>query len=202
MGKRLGVMGGSFDPIHNGHLGTAFAMEKALTLDEVLFIPAYISPFKQWKEAAPGHERYAMVELAIKDHPTWKASDMELKRTGISYTYDTIVALKKEQEVGTEIFFIIGADSALELTKWYKIKEMLELCTFVVATRPGFLGQIDAAKKELAEAGLTNILWVKTPEIEISSTEVRKKVQQGLSIENFVPKAIVEYIRQRDLYRQ
>lgn len=202
MVKRLGIMGGSFDPIHNGHLGTAEALQEKLKLDEVLFIPAFISPFKQWKEAAPGTDRLAMVKLAIEGHPSWKATDMELKRTGVSYTYDTIEELKKQYGLEWELYFLTGADSVRELHKWYRIQDMLKLCTFVVATRPGYDARSKELKDKLIKNKLTNIIWVETPAIEISSTEVRAKVRNHESIDKFVPKAIVEYIRQRDLYRQ
>ena len=199
--KKLGIMGGSFDPIHNGHLGTAKAIQEALHLDEILFIPAYISPFKQWKEAAPGPNRYRMVELAIKDEAGWSASNMELVRSGVSYTYDTIVVLKERYGAAYDLFFIIGADSAVELAQWYRIKEALALCTFVVATRPGFGDQVELVKASLQASELTNLVWVKTPEIAISSTEIRNKIKENLPIEGLMPPAVVEYIRQRDLYQ-
>lgn len=199
--KKLGIMGGSFDPIHNGHLGTALALEQALQLDEILFIPAYISPFKQERKAAPAQERLAMVELALKGHPTWHASNLELERTGVSYTYNTLATLDAQYGKDYELFFLIGADSILELAKWYKIKEALALSTFVIATRPGFMPQAQAIKAKLAKEGLTNLVWVNTPEFPISSTEIRAKIQKHESLTGLMPPAIVEYIRQRDLYR-
>lgn len=202
MRKKLGIMGGSFDPIHNGHLGIAKAIQNTLHLDEILFIPAYISPFKQWKEAAPGLDRYKMVELAIKDEASWSASNIELMRTGISYTYDTIVALKEQYGAVYDLFFIIGADSAVELTKWYRIQEALDLCTFVVAARPGFAHKAELVKKSLQASELTHLVWVQTPEIAISSTEIRNNIKENLPIEGLMPPAVVEYIRQRDLYQK
>ena len=153
------------------------------------------------KEAAPGPDRYRMVELAIKDEAGWSASNMELVRSGVSYTYDTIVVLKERYGAAYDLFFIIGADSAVELAQWYRIKEALALCTFVVATRPGFGDQVELVKESLQASELTNLVWVKTPEIAISSTEIRNKIKENLPIEGLMPPAVVEYIRQRDLYQ-
>ena len=110
----------------------------------------------------------------------------------------------QKEKYGAEydLYFIIGADSALELDKWYRIADALCLCTFVVASRPGSTGKEASVRKALAEKHLTNIIWMQTPEISISSTEIREKIQKGLSIDGLVPQAIVEYIRQRDLYRR
>ena len=200
--KNLGLMGGSFDPIHNGHLGIARFIQNNLGLTGLLFIPAYVSPFKTWKEAAPAADRLAMVRLAVANEPGWEASDWEINKTGISYTYDTLLYFKEKYGAEYDLYFIIGADSALELDKWYRIADALCLCTFVVASRPGSTGKEASVRKALAEKHLTNIIWMQTPEISISSTEIREKIQKGLSIDGLVPQAIVEYIRQRDLYRR
>ena len=200
--KKLGLLGGSFDPIHNGHLGIAGFIQKDLGLTKLVFIPAYVSPFKTWKEAAPAADRFAMVQLAVADESSWEASDWEINKTGISYTYDTILYFKEKYGSEYDLYFIIGADSALELDKWYRIADALELCTFVVASRPGSTDKEASIKKSLAAKHLTNIIWMRTPEIPISSTEIREKIQKGLSIDGLVPQAIVEYIRQRDLYRR
>jgi len=200
--KSLGLLGGSFDPIHNGHLGIARFIQNSLALTKLVFIPAYVSPFKTWKQAAPALDRYAMVKLAVAGEPAWEASDWEIKKTGISYSYDTIAHFKEEYGSAYDLYFIIGADSALELDKWYRIDEALQLCTFLVASRPGSTDKVELMKKALAAKHLTNIMWMKTPEIAVSSTEIREKIQKGLSIDGLVPQAIVEYIRQRDLYRR
>ncbi len=131
MVKKLGIMGGSFDPIHKGHLVAAEAMESALGLTQVLFVPAYISPFKLGKGRASGKDRYAMVELAIAGHPSWQATTMELERGGVSYSYDTIVDLRKLYGPEWEFYFLVGADSIWSLDKWYRIKEALDLSTFL-----------------------------------------------------------------------
>lgn len=200
--KKLGIMGGTFDPIHNGHLATVEFVRRKLGLEKVLFIPAYVAPHKIGGEFAPAHDRYQMTELAIKDNGYLELSDMELRREGVSYTYDTLVALKKQYEKEYELFFIIGADSVVALDSWHRVREIMEMCTFVAATRPGFAPVVENVIEDFGRLGSTSILWVDTPEVDISSTEIRERVKLGHSIKELVPQAVAEYIRQKDLYRR
>jgi len=200
--KKLGIMGGTFDPIHNGHLATVEFVRKKLGLEKVLFIPAYVAPHKIGGEFAPVDDRYKMTELAITSNPYLELSDIELRRQGVSYTYDTVVALQEQYGSEYELFFIIGADSVAELASWHRVREIMQVCTFVAATRPGFALTVDKVIETFGDLGEKRILWVDTPEVDISSTEIRERVKKGHSIKELVPKAVAEYIQQKDLYRR
>lgn len=200
--KKIGVMGGTFDPIHNGHLAIASLVKRQLALDEVVFIPDNIPPHKMSKHWSSALDRYKMTELGIEGHPGFVISDLELKRAGISYTYDTLRYLQETYGDRDEFFFIIGADSLVELHTWHKAEELIKLCKFVAVTRPGFGLSMEKTLAEFKKQGVNNIIWVETPEFAVSSTEIRKRVQAGQPIANLVPKAVAEYIRQTDLYRR
>ena len=132
--KKLGIIGGSFDPVHKGHLSSAEFVYRTLNLDKVIFVPAFIAPHKIGLEFAPAADRYRMTELAVQDYPYFDVSDVELKRSGISYTYDTVLELKK-QYPGYELYFIVGADSVPQLNTWNHIYELLNEVTFVAVAR-------------------------------------------------------------------
>jgi len=199
---RLGIMGGTFDPIHNGHLMIAREIQKQLHLDRVLFIPTYVSPFKQDGHSCPSEDRLAMTLLACQQDPLFTVSTMELDRGGVSYTYDTLRQLYRRWHRFYDLYFIIGADSAEQLPGWYRIREAMQLATFAAAARPGFAPHKDRVSACLHKAGLHRFLWVDTPEMAISSTEIRQHIQAGQPITDMVPKAVAEYIEQRDLYRR
>ncbi len=200
--KKLGIMGGTFDPIHNGHLATVEFVRKQLGLEKVLFVPAYVAPHKIGGEFSPAQDRYKMTALAIKDNVYLELSDIELRREGVSYTYDTLVALKQQYGNEYELFFIIGADSVVALDSWHRVREIMQICTFVAATRPGFAPVVENVIADFGTLGTKSILWVDTPEVNISSTEIRERVKHGYSINELVPKAVAEYIQQKDLYRR
>ncbi len=200
--QRLGILGGTFDPIHNGHLMIARAMQEQLHLDRVLFIPDYIPPHKRGRECSPSADRLAMTLLATGDNPLCTVSDMELRRGGVSYTSDTLRQLYRRWHRFYDLYFLIGADSAEQLPTWHNIREAMEYATFAAAARPGFAPQKEAVSARLARQGLIHLCWVDTPELDLSSTEIREKVRRGESIANLVPKAVAEYIEQRDLYRK
>lgn len=200
--KKLGIMGGTFNPIHNGHIETAEFVKQYLQLEKVLLIPAHESPFKQGEEFAPEKDRLKMVELAIEGKTDFLATDMEIRRSGVSYTYDTIKALQEVYGAESDLFFLIGADSLQKLQSWHRIREILTMCTFVAATRPGFGPQVDQVIESFGELGVSRIIWVRTPEFAISSTDIRTRIKKGQSIKNLVAPKVEEYIRQRDLYRR
>ncbi|MGE4588352.1 MAG: nicotinate-nucleotide adenylyltransferase [Acidaminococcaceae bacterium] len=199
--KRIGIIGGSFDPIHKGHLETAEFVYQQLGLEKIIFIPAYIAPHKIGMEYALAEHRYQMTLLAIQDNPHFCVSDIELKRKGVSYTYDTIAALHEYYGDGYELYFIIGADSVAELDTWIKVREIMALCTFVAATRPGFAPEVKKVIEYFGELGRTKIKWLNTPEMDISSTDIRQRVQDNCSITGLVPAQVEEYIHQKGLYR-
>ena len=199
--QRLGIMGGTFDPIHNGHLMVAFAAMKALSFDRVLFIPDRIPPHKT-AGSTPAGDRLAMTILATREEPRFLVSDLELRRKGPSYTYDTVRALYRRLHRLYDLYFIIGGDSAEALSTWYRIRETMRYCTFVAVGRPGYAAHHDEVSRYLAGKGLKKFEWVDAEEMDISSTDIRKRLYDGKPVDQFVPKAVVEYIRQRDLYRR
>lgn len=198
--KKIGIIGGSYDPIHNGHLQSAEFVYRELGLDKVIFIPAYIAPHKVGMEYASAVHRYKMTELAVRDYPYFTVSDIELRRSGISYTYDTIMQLKKEHP-DSEIYFIVGADSVPQFNTWHRIYELLEEVTFAAVARPGYSEAFNEAIEEYGELGKKKIMLLNMPEIAVSSTEIRERVKAGLSIDGMLPDGVKEYILANGLYR-
>lgn len=198
--SKIGVMGGSFDPIHNGHLRTAEFVMNKLGLEKIIFIPAYIAPHKIGLEYAGPDERFQMTALAAKENPRFAVSSLELERGGISYTYDTLTKLKELYGEACELYFLIGGDALPELPTWHRAKEMLNLCSFVAATRPGFETTVDRVAQEFGPLGKERIIWLKTPETDISSTEIRRRVCQGQPIDTLVPESVAGYIKEKGLY--
>ncbi len=135
--KKLGILGGSFNPIHLGHLVLAETAREALGLDRVIFIPAKLPPHKRAAPLAAGADRLAMVRLAVAGNPAFSASDIELRRPGVSYTVDTVRALREKLGAGAQIYFLIGMDTVAELTAWREVARLARLCEFVPLSRPG-----------------------------------------------------------------
>ena len=200
MSRRIGILGGTFDPIHMGHLITAEIVRVSAALDEIIFIPAARPPHKENKGEAPAEDRLLMVQCAVEGNPSFSVSDIELRREGPSYTVDTIAALS-EQLGDAELFFITGADAMNDLYRWHEPERLLRSCRFIVATRQGApLDELLIAEKFTAEER-SHIQVLPTPHLEISSTVIRARVRAGLSIRHLVPRAVEEYIRERGLYR-
>ena len=199
--QRIGIMGGTFDPIHLGHLLTAEAVRDAMGLHEILFIPASVPPHKRGREIAPPEHRLRMVILATASNPCFRTSDIELRRKGPSYTVDTIDALKAERGDGAEFYFITGADAINELDTWHDAGALLQKCHFVAATRQGTRLEKEALNLKFGTLGCERIHEVSTPELEISSTEIRRRVKRGASIRYMVPDAVTDYIEKEGLYR-
>lgn len=197
--KKLGILGGTFDPIHNGHIYSAQAVYKAMELEWVVFIPAYIAPHKVGQDFAPAMDRYNMTALAIAGCPHFTVSDMEIKRSGVSYTIDTVREMQRLHPE-CELYFIIGADSVPLLHTWHKIDELLELVTFVAAGRPGYSHVIDAAAAKLGPVAYEKIKLLATPEYAVSSTEIRQRIKDGVSLAGLVPAAVERYIKEHSLY--
>ena len=198
-GKSLGILGGTFDPIHMGHLRMAEHVFQRMELESIVFIPAYVPPHKLGQDFAPAQDRYAMTELAVADNPHFTVSDMELKRTGVSYTIDTIRQLHAQYE-DRELNFIIGADSVAQLHTWHNIEEMLELTRFVAVWRPGYEGAMEEMVRHLGEQAKERVLLLDTPVYDISSTEIRTRIRQGLGLAGLVPPAVEIYIYEHGLY--
>ncbi|WP_461212927.1 nicotinate-nucleotide adenylyltransferase [Lacticaseibacillus sp. GG6-2] len=186
--KQIGLFGGTFNPIHNGHLIMAEAVGTQLGLRQVLFMPDNQPPHVDHKDAIDPKHRLAMLEAAIRDNPLFGIELCELQRGGISYSYDTMVGLKRLHP-DTDYYFIIGADMVDYLPKWHRIDELVKLVTFVGVKRRGYTPQSPYP-----------ILWVDAPLIDISSTEIRERVATGQSIRYLVPEPVRAYIEKEGLY--
>lgn len=199
-GKKLGIIGGTFDPIHFGHLRTAEFIYTHLGLEKIIFVPAFIAPHKVGLEFAPAADRYRMTELATNPYSYFEVTDLELKRSGVSYTYDTVMELKKIYPEH-EMYFIIGADSVPMLNTWHRIRELLTEVTFIAADRPGYGQTIDKVCEFFGELAHNKIVLLDTPEVDVSSTDIRKCVRENLSIRGLVPESVEQYILQKRLYQ-
>lgn len=201
---REGILGGSFDPIHNGHLAVAEECRQRLALDRVLFIPARVPPHKQGALLSDAVHRLEMARLAVAGIPAFQASDVELRRTGPSYTVDTVSAELERLGEGAEVFFLMGTDQALEVHTWHDVEGLGRLCTLVPVTRPGFpLGRLDELETKLP-AGVVRRMKeaaIDITPVDISSTDIRRRVCEGKNISALVPPAVEEYIRTHGLYR-
>ncbi len=195
---RLGVMGGTFDPIHIGHLAIAEEARVRLALDEVLFVPARVSPLKLGNTCATGEDRFRMVELAIADNPCFRASRLELDRQGPSFTVDTLDALH-ETYGHVQPYFVLGMDSLETLVHWRRPEDIIRLARLVVVTRPGFEADWEALERAIPGLrGATDV--IDTVRLDISSTELRERVRQGMPIRYLVPAPVEVYIREHRLY--
>ena len=200
--KRLGLMGGTFDPIHQGHLIAAEAVRIGLHLDKVLFIPSGQPPHKTDKKVTPKEWRFLMTEMATVSNPFFEVSRVELERTGYSYSADTARYFHEKMDEGSELFFITGVDTIMEIITWKKLDALFSHCVMVAATRPGFT-QRDMAERlerELAPEYLKKIISVEVPAIDISSTDIRSRVAIGQSIKYLVPENVEQFIYKQGLY--
>ncbi len=185
--KRVGLIGGAFDPPHNGHLEIANVVQAALQLDEIRFMPTNIPPHKAGSSAA-AKDRVAMLRLAIKDEERFSIEENELHRDGPSYTIDTIQALK-DIESETQFYFIIGGDMIDYLPKWKRIDELVQLVHFVGVKRPTYNGVTSYP-----------IQMVEMDEVDVSSSEIRKRLTLGQSVADLLPKEVLNYIHKHSLY--
>jgi nicotinate-nucleotide adenylyltransferase len=199
---KLGVLGGTFDPPHLGHLILAQEALQALGLSEVLFVPAGEPWRKAGRELSPRADRLAMARLAVEDNPALAVSTVEVDRPGPSYTADTLAQLRDEAGSETELFFIMGADSLADFPHWHEPQRILELARLAVAERPPLdNGALEESlPEELAETLRERVLWLRMPLIEISASTVRERVRRGLSVRYWTPQAVEEYIRSHGLY--
>jgi len=196
----IGVLGGTFDPIHMGHLIIAEEIRGQLDLAEVLFVPAGEPWLKTNNSISPAEHRVQMLRLAIADEPSFKLSTIEIERAGPSYTVDTIAQFKSQ--IGTEdrLFFILGWDNLMQLPQWREPSRLVQMCSLVAVPRVGYPSP-DLNTLEAAIPGLSQgVILLHTPQIEISSSEIRHRVTRGLSIHHLVPEPVEKYIREHNLY--
>lgn len=198
MKPRIGLLGGTFDPIHFGHLAIAEDARTALGLDRVLFIPAAQQPFKLNRTIASSKHRKTMVELACAGNEGFDVSDIELERQGISYTITTLEHLHA-LDAG-ELFFIIGADALVDFPKWHRAAEIPRLAQIVGVYRPGV--RIDLDSLVATSPALRNRMsMLEGPQIELSSTEIRRRARLGRSLRYLTPDSVLAYIATHGLYR-
>jgi len=196
----IGVLGGTFDPIHNGHIIVAEEVRARLNLAEVLFVPAGQPWLKEARPILAAEHRVQMVRLAIADKPCWKLAAMEVGRPGPSYTVDTITELQAQLGTGDELFFILGWDNLAQLPQWREPSRLIEMCRLVAVPRPGY-SLPDLNSLEAVIPGLSRrLILLEEPEIDIDATEIRDRVAQGLPISHLVPEPVDDYIRQHKLY--
>jgi nicotinate-nucleotide adenylyltransferase len=196
--RRVGVMGGSFNPIHIGHLVTADEARYSFGLDEVVFVPAGHPWQKDVHDVAPAEHRYMMCVIATSQDPTFRVSRIEIDRPGPTYTLDTLRALKDERPLD-ELFFITGADAILQILTWRDPEAVLREARFIAATRPGY--DLDRLEKELPEGLEDRVAIMEIPALAISSTDVRLRAREGRPVRYLVPAGVAEYIEKNGLYR-
>ncbi len=197
-GQRIGIMGGTFDPVHVGHLVTAEAAREKHELQRVVFVPSEHPPHKERGAVSDFWHRYHMAVLATATNRFFEVSRLEHERGGYSYTVDTVRAFRSLLGDEAELFFITGADAILEIFGWKQPHELLAMCRFIAATRPGYdLRQLHALLGEYF-AGSVSILEI--PLLSISSSDIRERVGRGVSIQYLVPENVEAYIRKNGLY--
>ncbi|MAT16382.1 MAG: nicotinic acid mononucleotide adenylyltransferase [Planctomyces sp.] len=194
---RLGLLGGTFDPIHLGHLILAEACREACQLDEIWFLPTGKPPHKVAAEITPARQRIEMLEMALAGARQFKINDMEVKRGGTTYTVDTLAELR-EQDPDRELYFLIGADSLHDFPMWREPERIAELATLLVVNRAGrAMPDLDSIPQKIRRS----VEVVTIPDIGIASSDLRQRVSEGRSIRYQVPRAVEVYIDQHGLYR-
>ena len=195
MGRRLGVMGGTFDPIHYGHLVTAEEALAQFELEGVLFVPTGLPWMKEHEVVSPAEDRYLMTVIATASNPLFRVSRIEVEREGPTYTVETLRALKAEEDA--DLYFITGADAILEIVQWKDRSGLFDLARFIAATRPGY----DMAGFELPGEMSDAVTVMNIPALAISSTDIRDRVKAGRPIRYLVPEGVKSYIEKAGLYR-
>ena len=198
--KRYAIYGGSFDPIHIGHVALADHAVKECGIDKIIFMPAYISPFKQGRNITPGHDRAAMIESILHYNSAFALSRYELGKEGPSYSYVTLTHWRNL--LGGQVFFILGLDSVVEVDTWYHGEDILKEFPLITALRPDTdfseaFGKIDEFRTEYG----ADITIMKMATVDASSTMVRRKLSEGQSLKELVPPEVEEYIVKHDLYK-
>jgi nicotinate-nucleotide adenylyltransferase len=200
--KKYGILGGSFNPIHLGHLILAEQAMNLFRLDKVIFIPTTDNPLKEKLCSTSKYDRYNMTCLAVSDNERFEVSDIELNNTGYSYTIDTAEKLIKE-DVNAKYYFICGADIIFNLERWKDYKKLFGLIAFIAAYRNGYDDEkLKNEIKRLKESYNADIEVIKTPTIDISSTQIRNVIKEGGSVKYLIPQKVYDYIKSNGLYKE
>jgi nicotinate-nucleotide adenylyltransferase len=195
---RLGVMGGTFDPVHYGHLVTAEEALVQFNLDRVLFMPTGRPVRKTHRHVSSSEDRYLMTVVATASNPDFEVSRMEIDRPGDTYTVDTMTALRAQHGVSAELFFITGADAVSEILTWKDAGRFAGLCTFIAATRPGY--EIAAGADGAHRSDAPAVEYMEVPALAISSSDIRERVRTRKPIRYLMPEAVASYIYKNGLY--
>ena len=200
--QRIGIMGGTFDPIHYGHLVAAEVARSEFRLDKVIFMPAGNPPHKQLIRVSDPEQRYLMTVLAVSSNLNFEVSRLEVDKDGLTYTYDTVMELRKLYGEAARIYFITGADAVLELLTWYRIQELLGICSFIAVTRPGFdKRDLEQKISEITSEYGGEIICIEVPLLAISSTDIRWRCSNGKTIKYLLPEEVEKYILDNGLYK-
>lgn len=195
-------MGGTFDPIHFGHLVTAEEARINFKLDKVVFVPAGNPPHKKNYKVSDAEHRYLMTALAINSNPYFEVSRIEIERSGYTYTVDTLRQFVDIYGRDTSLFFITGADAVLDILTWKDVKDVLSYCNFIAATRPGYpVNRLKEKLAEIKELYGTHVYLLEVTAMAISSTEIRRRIKEGISIKYLIPENVEAYIIKNGLYR-
>ncbi len=196
----IGILGGTFDPVHNGHLILADVAQEQLNLSVILFIPAGQPWLKTERIITPAEHRLQMLRLALEDKADFRIEEIEIKRSGPTYSIDTITELKKDLNTEDELFFILGQDILMQLPQWREAPDLVQLCYMVAAPRPG-VKKPDLKALEVEIPGITQrVMLMKEPRVDISASDIRERVARGLSVRHLVPEPVNRYIKEHGLY--
>lgn len=200
--KKIGIMGGSFDPVHYGHIYLARQAKEEVGLDKVLFMPVKLQPFKMNKKLMDSYFRVKMLELAIEGMEDFEISKAEIERDEISYTIDTLNEMKEYYGDESKIYFILGTDSFIMANKWKNSEKLLSEYSFILGTRPGYKeSELQSCIEYNQKKYNTDIRRISNPQLLLSSTEIRKKIKNGEKLDNLLPKAVERYIKDNGLYK-
>lgn len=201
--KKIGIFGGTFDPVHLGHINLALDAKLQAGLDKVIFIPAKLQPFKLDKRVTDGKDRLAMLREAVSDISGLEVSSYELDAEGISYTYLTMRAMKKAFGDDAKLYFIMGTDSFLKLEKWKNSRELLETCSYIIGTRPGYKHEeLELCIERICRDYNTEVRNIDNVQLDISSTEIRRRIDKGISCGDLIPDKVERYIKDNGLYKE
>jgi nicotinate-nucleotide adenylyltransferase len=190
--KRIGILGGAFNPVHLGHLTAAQMVREQLKLDKVIFVPSNLAPHKKRKNVAATADRLAMVRLAIKDNPYFEVSDIEIKREGKSYSIETVAYFRDYFSPGTRLYFIIGSDLLPTLHTWKHMDDVQRIVSFVAVTRAGYREKESMVKVKL----------IAVPGPQTSSSDIRRRIMSGKTVKYLVPDNVLDYIDQKKLFKK
>jgi nicotinate-nucleotide adenylyltransferase len=191
--QKLGLFGGTFDPVHNGHLRIALCSKKQLNLNSVIFLPARVPPHKKGKVITSPHHRLAMLKLVLHGYPGFQISRYDLNRRAPAYTIDTLRYFKRTYPRAL-FFFMMGSDSLRDFPGWKDPQEILQLCRLAVVPRPGF------SAPRIAQSLRDQIHWINSNGVNVSSTFLRRRLKEGKNVRRFIPVPVVNYIQRHSLY--